>query len=1526
MGEKGIQVGSITTVGEGTSVILTSKQKISSDYIFASGKGSSVKLDNSQGEGGIQTGYISAVGANASITLDSKGNGDIQTGYISAGGANASITLDSKGNGDIQTGYIFAGGANASITLDSKGNGDIQTGYIFASGANASITLDSKGNGDIRTGYISAVGANALIALMSKKNINSEHIEVTGLSASVVLKTQENITITDSLSTVAKNSPYRLGILNYGNTVTLETAKDNIITFTNNSPVNMQVFGGIFASDYSGTEGGIVTLSATNNRISVEGASTDEKYLIVAKSSNPTSMNRVELIATQDNLLKMDNRASKLLYGVFANKGDVRLVAKGINSLIISRDEQATESDSGVIPTVYGYRTSGVQGTIEVEGKVNNFLLDTPNVRTRYGVSSSAGTINITATAGDNQFTISSDTQFDTSQSGGGNIYGILSTAGGKSTFKASRFNQLIIGKEEGIAKDTMKSSVYGLSSDGRGTIELEAAENHLSVNANAWNGIVVKTFDADFTSGGIQLTATEAGNFITHQTSVNSTPTQGTEGNLIKAQGSNVTLSAPNGINHLSATLLLNQALPEDLRNIKSLYRGITAWRGNEVKLSAKANTIQLYSEGSGLGLGYQSTDGVLRNTHTLQSIGVLATGVDKAGKGIAGATAQLIASAGDNTVDMQLRVHGEVYGVVSQHESKVLLSAEQGRNLITVINPDINTPQMPLLDSKLVYRIGLHNSGNSTLKLNAKENRISIGGNPTIQTGIFTGSESSTELLASTGDNHVIVKNAMLGSRGLEVKPDIITSTSNQQSLTLNAPNGNNIIELSGDSQDLAIINASPVLKQREDYLRGEGTTGAFASDKGSMLTLRAKNNIIQQTLPENTEHLKHYGASARDESRIVLEAQERNQLTGANIGVSANTKAHIELVAPHNTVLASKTAVRSSYEGVASIEGELNIAAPVAAVAFSAGQVQLNYSQSSRIQGHMWADNGQIEVKSHGSTLLMKGDSQAINGGLVALNLTPNSYLEGRIDNFNAFANAQHNALFPMIQDSLNPAAIANSAGTVNLNLAKDSLWMMTGQSWVSQLGGEGTVDLNSQTEGRALHIDKLAGANRFLMQLNKDGVHSDMLYVKEGTATPQDVVIKNLPEVVNSMDYGDRLRFATVQRSQNEFVNGKVYATTEDRLFRQALRVEYSDQATDPDNTVEYNQAFNGQEMTQEKAGDVYSQEYGGAGSQNVYLVKSRDNHPSRNTTDIGDMFDATAYYGFMLDTYTKREGERAYSLLDKKEGAWARATHTRLTQSGVFSFNNNDYEIGYDKFSRNEEEKKRKWGLSFTYSHAKASLDNEFSKGRIKKYVLSLYNTNQRQNEEGDDSYYNDNVLRIGALHNHYDAVMRNGQLWGRGDYKNYLLSASTEHGYRKFIDDDKRWYIVPQAQLQFAYLTSADYRTSNDIEVKLSHTKSLIGRVGMDVVRWLDETGDNRLYVKGNILHEFLGKRSFNAKDRTGAYQNSWNTRGTWYAVGVGYNAHVSEKTNVFIDAEKEFGHGRAGSYNLRLAISWQFK
>lgn len=707
------------------------------------------------------------------------------------------------------------------------------------------------------------------------------------------------------------------------------------------------------------------------------------------------------------------------------------------------------------------------------------------------------------------------------------------------------------------------------------------------------------------------------------------------------------------------------------------------------------------------------------------------------------------------------------------------------------------------------------------------------------------------------------------------------------------------------------------STVNLSSKDKNEVKSTKVGLYSEAGGSINVDGKDNIIEG------DAVALVGKSGSQNIR----ASRTNLISSKSLGIYAEKAAKITLTGESNTIHASNAAIHSLDKSEVSIDGRITIHSGVANIARRDNSlINLRYKGNSSIDGATVSDGGSVSItpldNSDDNVMRLTGDVLAVNNGKVELDFTPNSRLVGRLDNFSGLTDSKHKDLFEQYVTKLD----SKSAGEINLNLAKDALWTMTGQSWMDKLSGEGTVDFdsNSKTSGRALHIGKLAGANKFLMHLNKDGIHSDMLYVKKGTSTPQEVVVKNLSEVLDSMNYGERLRFATVTDSKNEFVNGKKYID-DTHLMEDALTVEYSAHNGDKNNEDAYNKSFNGSEMTTEKAGNNYiDQTYAGGNRQNVYLVKQATGNPSRNIKNINDMFDSTAHYAFTLDTYTKREGERAFSTLDKKEGDWIRLTHTRLIQSNAFRFHNNDFEIGYDRFSLNEQEKKRKWGISFDYGHGRTSLWNTFGKGKIRKYELALYNTTQYIDKEGDETGYIDNVLKIGKLRNRVIARNHMGQLWGEGKYSNTLFSISTEYGRRKFLDDDKLWRITPQVQLQYSYLRGADYRLDNGINVNLSHVNSLIGRLGLDVVRKFDE-GKKLFYIKGNILHEFLGSRSFKAFEGNSNYAQKWNTRGTWYSAGLGYNARTGKKTNVFADAEKEFSGGKKGSYNIRLSISHQF-
>ncbi len=789
------------------------------------------------------------------------------------------------------------------------------------------------------------------------------------------------------------------------------------------------------------------------------------------------------------------------------------------------------------------------------------------------------------------------------------------------------------------------------------------------------------------------------------------------------------------------------------------------------------------------------------------------------------------------------------------------------------------------------------IYSRNKAKVELSAKNDNIVQGG--------ISGLRSSDSSIVLEGKNNAISN------------PKYNVFAYNKAKVDLTAENKNTLSD--AESGVYAYGATSTVNLSSKDKNEVKSTQVGLYSEAGGSINVDGKDNIIES----DAVALVGKGGSQN------IRASRTNQISSKSLGIHASNSAKIALTGASNTIRAGHPAIWSLDKSEVSIDGRITIHSTVVNVANIAENdslINLRYKGNSSIDGATVSDGGSVSItpldNSDDNVMRLTGDVLAVNKGKVELDFTPNSRLAGRLDNFSGLTDSKHKDLFKKYVNELD----SKNAGTINLNLAKDALWTMTGQSWLDKLSGEGTVDFdsNSKTSGRALHIGELAGANKFLMHLNKDGIHSDMLYVKKGTSTPQEVVVKNLSEVLDSMNYGERLRFATVTDSKNEFVNGKKYID-DTHLLEQALTVEYSDHKTDPSNNEDYNRRFNGETMTAEKAGNTdVDAMYGSEHRKNVYLVKQTTGNPGRNVKNINDMFDSTAHYAFTLDTYTKREGERAFSTLDKKEGDWIRLTHTRLIQSNAFRFHNNDFEIGYDRFSLNEQEKKRKWGISFDYGHGRTSLWNTFGKGKIRKYELALYNTTQYIDKEGDETGYIDNVLKIGKLRNRVIARNHMGQLWGEGKYSNTLFSISTEYGRRKFLDDDKLWRITPQVQLQYSYLRGAGYRLDNGINVNLSHVNSLIGRLGLDVVRKFDE-GKKLFYIKGNILHEFLGSRSFKAFEGNSNYAQKWNTRGTWYSAGLGYNARTGKKTNVFADAEKEFSGGKKGSYNIRLSISHQF-
>lgn len=1249
-----------------------------------------------------------------------------------------------------------------------------------------------------------------------------------------------------------------------------------------------------------------------------------------------------ELYIKSNNDITFNNNFQSVYIQPHSNK--VSLDAKGkidfnLNILEKALDDKNQEylvNDKSLIKYL-NYTTDGTKGSLSLTSKLGNHL--NLNAKIHKGIHHSGivnhlnTNVNLTATEGDNvialnahledkidnpaNFSTSSylsgiETAFKshTNLTGENNRISITTKGGGLGLGKrnptdASPYSD----HTTGIFVNNQPSNLTDPTIDKFSSVSLKATKGNNEVDINVRNHSSVKGIIATHNSKAT-LEAEEGNNIIKVKNPDLNTPIERAEGEhyrtgIQSSTDSQVTLTAKNNIVEVGGNPMYEEGLQVSanssitatakenneitVENAAYNSDGLATLipqandrpsltnDGNKIILEAGKDNI-ITMKATDADMDYLENSAVLKETDHYKgkkgSNGILSAG-DKSLVKLTGKNNYILTELSDKARAF------EHNGVVSQDGAKVGITAKED-NAIAGANDGSNahTQATVTIDGKnntiLAFQNGMKAFGKGQQTVTASEKNEIIGGG----TGVWTRHEGS-HIALNGKENQVSSK---LG---------LYASEKSQQTLK---------------AEDKNEINGSNV---------------AIYSDDSTINLDSQKSNIVN--LNVNSKADKTVNIFASNNGSILLTAKEDNTINAKHEGIKSDTKASVTLAARNNTINASETGIYSLNSAKIDVNGQIKLSSKIANHASTEGRINLNYADKSEITGATIANGGNIAIKPLNfstSTMTLTGDVLSANNGKVELDFTPNSHLVGRLDNFAGLNNPTHKDLFNRYVNNLE----GKSAGEINLNLAKDALWTMTGQSWMDKLSGEGTVDFdsNSKTSGRALHIGELAGANKFLMHLNKDGIHSDMLYVKKGTSTPQEVVVKNLSEVLDSMNYGERLRFATVTDSKNEFVNGKKYID-DTHLLEQALTVEYSDHKTDPSNNEDYNRRFNGETMTAEKAGNTdVDAMYGSEHRKNVYLVKQTTGNPGRNVKNINDMFDSTAHYAFTLDTYTKREGERAFSTLDKKEGDWIRLTHTRVIQSDAFRFHNNDFEIGYDRFSLNEQEKKRKWGISFDYGHGRTSLWNTFGKGRIRKYELALYNTTQYIDKEGDETGYIDNVLKIGKLRNRVIARNHMGKLWGTGKYSNTLFSISTEYGRRKFLDDDKLWRITPQAQLQYSYLRGAGYRLDNGISVNLSHANSLIGRLGLDVVRKFDE--DKKLfYVKGNILHEFLGSRSFKAFEGNSSYAQKWNTRGTWYSVGLGYNARTGKKTYVFADAEKEFSGGKKGSYNIRLSISHQF-
>ena len=682
----------------------------------------------------------------------------------------------------------------------------------------------------------------------------------------------------------------------------------------------------------------------------------------------------------------------------------------------------------------------------------------------------------------------------------------------------------------------------------------------------------------------------------------------------------------------------------------------------------------------------------------------------------------------------------------------------------------------------------------------------------------------------------------------------------------------------------------------RERDDY--GIRLEGAVAGRGSASIRLESQGGTVisSRAAMLGTDGEIYHNAIFADGQAAVSIAAER----GRNVIQSMGT--------------ARQRTVWAAGGGTIAVRGTTSIQpGDVQAEAIAAGdetaaagtvrsRVDIAYGDGSAVAGQITAMAGgdvTLASLSGAESVQIDGNVAATRGGTATLRLDGYSTWTGRADTHGAAADK----------------------GVIQLVLGDNAVWHVQGQSRLSSLQGSGTVDMTSHTgkhnESYTLHVDRLEGNHAFIMNLNRnDHAHSDMLYIDDSTSAGTQTVQFGTITGMEDMTDGKTIRFATVNaRPEMLTFDSSEYPTLRRIRIRDkgvmdaAFSIGYEAFSAGSSDNIGYN----GAEASADKPGEAYVESVYSEGTNWFVRREMQDDVLSDAGKTIIAMSRINYSNAIYMDRLNKRMGEARY--IDGDEGLWVRMRHDRIGKSDAFRSMNTMMELGYDKRVDDREDGEHRQGVAIDYMRGTADYKNVAGEGDVRRGGIWFYDT-----WLGNKGHYTDYVLKFGRLSNDFELYARITGEKITGDYSNFVYSASAEYGRKKDLGNN--WYIEPQAQIQYAHVTDADYTTSQDTQVQLDAIDSLIGRVGFRLGKDMGE--NNTFYVKADMLHEFLGDQAISAFDATGCLDTTYENEGTWYDVGLGFSHQFSKGTYMFLDVEKTFGNDNEDTYQFNVGMNWK--
>ncbi|OTQ72786.1 MULTISPECIES: autotransporter outer membrane beta-barrel domain-containing protein [unclassified Gilliamella] len=571
--------------------------------------------------------------------------------------------------------------------------------------------------------------------------------------------------------------------------------------------------------------------------------------------------------------------------------------------------------------------------------------------------------------------------------------------------------------------------------------------------------------------------------------------------------------------------------------------------------------------------------------------------------------------------------------------------------------------------------------------------------------------------------------------------------------------------------------------------------------------------------------------------------------------NVNLTVNGKANISVDDTEDE------AIYMANGGNIVFNGETHINSNINAISILGSGSNLTFNGESYIKGDIDSDEGAL-LKINNKSII-NGNIYAELGGTVILDLAAGSKIVGAAS-----------SLFHDDDDGDDPEyPNQDTTGIIKMNLDNGASWEIN-QDWsyITELSGQGNIKFINDNNFGKLTIENLKGASTFNLRTDIAAQQSDKIIISKSSDTNRTVSAEGTHTI-------------------NLINNGSAQTTGNEKL----TLVEIDDDAI---NTAEFKTNHD-----VELGGYQYSLNKDG----NDYVLTGQ---PITSSTPIESSAPITssamASAGFLnanylmnyveTQTLLKRLGDMRTS--GKFGDVWLRGFTGKLDSfSGgklsKFDMSYHGFQFGADKqLSENSP-----FVVGAFVGQTYGDPDYRKGDGSLRSFNTGLYGTYL-----DNSGFYIDAVAKYDRQKNHFKVKdTANNRVQGTGHSNG--LGLSMELGQKFKIND---FYIEPQTQFSYSHQNDTSIKASNGLRVKLGNYNSLIGRASALLgYEFNSDKNSVNIYAKTGIVREFDGDTYYKLNN----HKESHSFKGNWWNNGVGINANINQKHNIYLDLESSPGN-----------------